>query len=84
MTNYNLIRQDRDQYINKHGGGICCYIRKDIPYEVMREHISHANPDYEVLGITLNILNIKKMNLICVYRPPDGKPKLMLDHLTGR
>ena len=35
MPGYTVIRQDRDKFINKQGGWICCFIKEDLQYNML-------------------------------------------------
>ena len=39
--------------------------------------------DYEITGFVINPPNCKKVNLLAVYRPPDGKAQVFIDKLVG-
>ena len=72
IDGYELVRSDR----NRHGGGVACYIRSDISFNVRDDFSS------EIENIFLDIL-LPKMKPILIgilYRPPD-QPKF-LDNLS--
>ena len=35
MPGYTVKRQDRDKFINKQEGGICCFIKEDLQYDML-------------------------------------------------
>ena len=63
ILNYNIYRRDR----NRHGGGVCLYIRSDIAFNT-REDLQHQ--DLESLWIELLLPKTKPILLAAIYRPP--------------
>ena len=72
IDGYELVRSDR----NRHGGGVACYIRSDISFNVRGDFSS------EIENIFLDILLPKTKPILIgiLYRPPD-QPKF-LDNLS--
>ena len=60
---YNLLRCDR----NRHGGGVLCYIRNDLSYNVK----SYFPKDTENIFFELLLPNIKPIVVATIYRPPN-------------
>ena len=83
IDGYNLIRQDRWKYIKKKGGGLCCYIKTDVTYRNMLDLTEPVTSDYEIMGLVICPPNSKKVNVLAVYRPPDGKAQVFMDKLVG-
>ena len=81
ITGYNLIRQDRPKSIKQRGGGIAIYIKGNIPYKY-NLNVSHSDQHSEIMVLTLNFKQSKKIDLIVVYRPPSGKPEECFERLT--
>ena len=63
IDGYELVRSDR----NRHGGGVACYIRSDISFNVRGAFFS------EIENIFLDILLPKTKPILIgiLYRPPD-------------
>ena len=70
---FMLIRQDRDGVRQKRGGGICVYIKKHIQFNLMNNPNDSISNNIEYIHLKLKLHMQKQINLICVYRPPDGK-----------
>ena len=83
IDGYNLIRQDRWKYIKEKGGGLCCYIKTDVAYRNMLDLTEPVTSDYEIMGLVICPPNSKKVNVLAVYRPPDGKAQVFMDKLVG-
>lgn len=64
MPNYNIVRADSS---SRHTGGVMCYIRDGIKYDVKETIIVDGN--YWMLSIVLKKVNTK---LACVYHSPSG------------
>ena len=63
IDSYVLRRQDR----NRHGGGVCIYIRSDLSFNP-RDDLSHD--EFEATWIELLLPKTKPMMWDVVYRPP--------------
>ena len=72
IDGYELVRSDR----NRHGGGVACYIRSDISFNVRGDFSS------EIENIFLDILLPKTKPILIgiLYRPPDQSK--FLDNLS--
>ena len=76
MPDYNLIRLDRTWSDSptlpvKRGGGIGCYIKSDIIYSATElEELNVSSKDGEIMWITINQPNMKKILVCNLYRPP--------------
>lgn len=81
---YNLFRLDRQtansQGIIKQGGGICMYIKDNFTVE-SSNCFAGSNADYEIFHLKISKGFHKRINLIGVYRPPDGRYKTCIDEL---
>ena len=62
IDNYNALRCDR----NRHGGGVVCYIRNDLSYEVK----SFFPPEIENIFFEILLPNTKPIIVGIIYRPP--------------
>lgn len=70
---YRLDRQTLTQHGTvKQGGGVCIYIRNCF---------AGSKPDYEMFHLRLSKGYHNKINLIDLYRPPDGNYKACIDEL---
>ena len=74
IDGYELVRSDR----NRHGGGVACYIRSDISFNVRGDFSS------EIENIFLDILLPKTKPILIgiLYRPPDQSK--FLDNLSNK
>ena len=63
MDEYDLLRCDR----NKHGGGVACYIRNDLSYNVQ----SYFPKDTENIFFELLLPNTKPIVVGTIYCPPN-------------
>ena len=80
-----LYRQDRRyQTRNVKGGGLCIYIDSKFgPYSTVNMDISICTPDYEMLCLDIKKPGNRHMTVICVYRPPKGKPTVFSTYLEN-
>ena len=62
IDNYNTLRCDR----KRHGGGVVCYIRNDLSYDVK----SFFPPEIENIFFELLLPNTKPIVVGIIYRPP--------------
>ena len=62
IDNYNTLRCDR----NRHGGGVVCYIRNDLSYDVK----SFFPPEIENIFFEILLPNTKPIIVGIIYRPP--------------
>ena len=63
IDEYDLLRCDR----NRHGGGVACYIRNDLSYNVQ----SYFPKDIENIFFELLLPNTKPIVVGTIYRPPN-------------
>ena len=64
LPNYSIVRKDR----NRHGGGVCLYIRSDLSFNVRSDlHTSTL----EAVWIDLLLPKTKPILVSSIYRPPD-------------
>lgn len=84
LHDYDTVRLDRIRPNRSgnytHGGGILCYIRESLHYEVLPDPISTI--DLEALPICLSPINPRKLYVIVVYRPPSGNIPVALNLIT--
>ena len=62
IDNYNTLRCDQ----NRHGGGVVCYIRNDLSYDVK----SFFPPEIENIFFEILLPNTKPIIVGIIYRPP--------------
>ena len=62
IDNYNTLRCDQ----NRQGGGVVCYIRNDLSYDVK----SFFRPEIENIFFELLLPNTKPIVVGIIYRPP--------------
>ena len=63
IEGYNIIRSDR----NRHGGGVACYIRSDISYNIRNDFTD----DIENIFFDILLPKLRPILIGIVYRPPD-------------
>ena len=63
IENYDLVRGDR----NRHGGGVACFIRSSICYNIK----SNLSSDIENVFIDILLPNSKPITVGIIYRPPN-------------
>ena len=80
--NFQLVRQDRETIRNKRGGGVCVYIKVPIDFEVINDFNDLLDNNLEFVFVRLKPHMQKLINLIGVYRPPDGKPNEFVKHIS--
>ena len=78
-----LVRKDREARRNKRGGGICIYIRSSFKFEIINDVQETLDANIEFVHIKLKPHMQKTINLVGVYRPPDGKLKEFVQIITG-
>ena len=83
MEGYNLVRQDRHVNSPRKGGGLCVYLKNNLAYEIVGENATRVTKDYEVLGVVIKPPNMKKINILRVYRPPEGNVNNLMEYLEG-
>ena len=85
IPGYICLRQDRTWIENgnvKKGGGVCCYIKNNICTSSIEFYdYNRSTKDIEILWLSINIPNCKKLIVGNVYRPPQGNVKNMTDTL---
>ena len=63
IEGYDIVRSDR----NRHGGGVACYIRSDISFNVRNDFAA----DIENIFVDILMPKLKPILVGVVYRPPD-------------
>ena len=87
LDNMKIFRNDRkhtaiDYHIRNKGGGVCIYVGK-----MFKDHANIFKPatvtnkNFEILTILINKPKLKKLALICVYKPPKGNAQTFIDFL---
>ena len=79
---FKLVRQDRDLGRVKRGGGLCVYIKEHIDFEVLNELTTLINNNIEFIHLKFKAGMQKPINILCVYRPPDGSHKEFVRSIT--
>jgi len=65
-SDYTVFRKDR---LNRGGGGVATFVRKDIHAEVVSFDLGNCDIDIDVIGIDLTF-DTQKIRVIVCYRPP--------------
>ena len=66
------------------GGGVCIYVRKKyMDFVTVYEPATKITPNFEILTLLVNKPNHRSMSLICIYKPPKGKVKDLIDFLKN-
>ena len=73
INEYDLIRCDR----NRHEGGVACYIKNDLSYNVK----SYFPKDIENIFFELLLPNTKPIVVVTIYRPPN-QMEIFNEHLS--
>ena len=78
ISQYHLLRGDRDQRSGKRmGGGLICYIHEDLHYSLIPD--SHlCTPHVETLWVRINLKQARPIYLCNINRPPDATQQAML------
>ena len=85
INNYNISRLDRDLTApdaKTKGGGLLIYTATNVCVKHFPD-CNISNRDIELMYIQINKGNYKTLNIISVYRPPDGKLEVFLEKLTA-
>ena len=72
---FQLVRLDREFLKNKRGGGVCIYIKSSISFEIIKDFDDFLDGNIAFLYIKIKPHMQKTINLLGIYRPPDGKNK---------
>ena len=72
---YNHVRIDRSHFRNKKGGGICIYIKSELNFELVPVQITNVDANIEFQMVRIKPPNQRPLELVAVYRPPDGSVK---------
>ena len=89
LNNKIVFRCDRhnnvDNYTKKiFGGGVCIYVGDPyLHYSEKANDYSKITPDFEIVTVTINKPNHRKLVIICVYKPPKGKIDKLIDFLKS-
>ena len=83
-----IFRNDRrndvmDYNVHIIGGGVCIYVsQKWVDYTTCLSDRSFVTKDYEIVSISINKPSVKKMIILCVYKPPKGNLENLIKFLT--
>lgn len=84
IDDYSLVRNDRSSISRSgnfvHGGGIVCYIKSHLIFEIFDNPFSTI--DLEMIVITINRQEQCRLYLINIYRPPSGNLEVAFNLLT--
>lgn len=74
IPNYQLFRNDRSY---SRGGGTCIFVHKRLYFEIYENKLNEKNIEIQGIRLTGNTLNnrCKHIDVVCVYRPPNGNSK---------
>ena len=88
INGYNLQRYDRqiidvDTGMAKREGGLCIYYDKGLACDSNKwEEFNISSPDLEVQFLEFVRKKARNVVFLNVYRPPNGKVDIMIDHLN--
>lgn len=68
IDGYNLFRLDR---LNKRGGGVCTYVRKELKSSVLKSLSFISEENFHQLWINVQCQKSKSLIICVTYRPPD-------------
>lgn len=71
IDNYTLVRLDRNPVQKRKGGGVCCYVRNDVKFNVLKLR-NPTEPSLEYMWIRCTY-GTKNCIIACIYHPP--KPR---------
>jgi len=72
IDNYTLVRLDRNPVHKRKGGGVCCYVRNDVKFNVLKLR-NPTEPSLEYMWIRCTYGTTKNYIIACIYHPP--KPR---------
>ena len=90
IDNMNLFRCDRRNNItdyNVHiiGGGVCIYLAKKwYDFSTCIPDCTLVNQDFEILSITIQKPQFRKLFISCIYKPPKGSINNLIKFLTEK
>ena len=88
INNMKIFRRDRrcnitDYNVHVYGGGVCIYVsNKWSDYVNVIREATVVTKDYEIMSITIDKPNFKKLFVSCVYKPPKGKIDVLYKFMT--
>ena len=82
-NNFQLVRCDRELIRDKRGGGVCIYIKNSISFEVIHDFDKYLDHNLEFVFVKIMPLKQKAINMIGMYRPPDGNPKESIQYISS-
>ena len=89
VKGFDIVRLDRTwgaaegNTLPKRGGGLACYVNKDLKYSESRySHLNASNQNIEMLWLSVSIPNVQPIVVVTVYRPPQGKYKICCDTMS--
>ena len=72
IDNYTLVRLDRNPVHKRKGGEVCCYVRNDVKFNVLKLR-NPTEPSLEYMWIRCTYGTTKNYIIACIYHPP--KPR---------
>ena len=87
IHNMSIFRCDRTNKIDSYdiknvGGGVCIYVSKKYrDYATIWKHATVITKDYESIAVLISKPTFRKMVLFCIYKPPKGKIKELIDFM---
>ena len=83
-----IFRNDRivdiiDYNVHIIGGGVCIYVaQKWADFTQCVSDRSYVTKDFEIVALTINKPNLKKMFVACIYKPPRGKVENLIKFIS--
>lgn len=81
IDGFQLIRRDRQ--INKRGGGIAIYLRKDLTWSYLAHNLNQSNQDIEIFSIILERKYQPNLCISVIYLPPTSKLSEAIKHMDA-
>ena len=90
IDNMNLFRCDRKRNIHDYnvhiiGGGVCIYLAKKwFDFSTCIPECTIVNQDFEILSITIQKPQFRKVFISCIYKLPKGNINNLIKFLTEK
>lgn len=79
IEGFQLIRNDR--LINKRGGGVAIYLRKDLTWSYLKLDLNKSTPDIEILSVIIDRNFQPNLCISVIYIPPTANIQEAIKHM---